>query len=174
MIYECKWKNRFPSHGVKANDAVKELERIRKQGGGVLTAEAVVDRSKDANAVLHPLFTWPNAKAAAEHRLEQARTMMRSVVVVVDGAEEEPFRHYLCIQNTDDEDDDAPSHVYVRTIDAMADPVMRDGVLADAVQRLDYWIMRWKAYGELGGLVSDMTALLSKYRTRKGGRESVR
>lgn len=68
--------------GVSAEDTYKELERIRADGG--ITASAVVEQARPKDAVLHPAFEWSNKKAAHEHRLWQARQIVRAVVVVTD------------------------------------------------------------------------------------------
>lgn len=50
---------------------------------GHLTAEAVVSDAANPKSPLHSRFEWDNSKAAHEHRLEQARALIRSVRVEV-------------------------------------------------------------------------------------------
>lgn len=50
---------------------------------GRLTAEQVVQFAADKASPLHPLFTWDDKAAAAEHRLDQARRLIREVYVSV-------------------------------------------------------------------------------------------
>lgn len=57
-----------------------ELVAIRDRHG-VLTADAVVADSTPVTAPLHDRFEWDDAKAGHEHRLEQARGLIRSVKI---------------------------------------------------------------------------------------------
>lgn len=50
-------------------------------GDGRLTAREVVDDATPSTSPLHPLFPWDDAEAADKHRLDIARSLIRSVVV---------------------------------------------------------------------------------------------
>jgi len=58
-----------------------ELASIAKKRRGKLTPDAVVAAAKNKSSVLHNLFEWNTNKAAHAWRLEQARTLIRSVRV---------------------------------------------------------------------------------------------
>ena len=65
----------------KATKAIRaELEAIRKRHGGVLDPKHVVHFAADEETALHGCFTWDDTKAAQEHRLWQARELIRTVV----------------------------------------------------------------------------------------------
>lgn len=51
---------------------------------GRLSAMELVEDARDPGSPLHPLFTWDDERAAQEYRLEQARTVIRSVQVQVE------------------------------------------------------------------------------------------
>lgn len=57
------------------------LARITKRNHGVLTPDAVLEDAKDEDSPLHDQFTWDDSEAAHQWRLEQARTLIRSVRV---------------------------------------------------------------------------------------------
>ena len=61
----------------------RELLRLAKQNGGMLSPEAVVESARSERSILHPHFEWSNTKAAELYRLQQARTLIRVVVDVV-------------------------------------------------------------------------------------------
>ena len=63
----------------------ENLETIREGNDGKLRPVDVVDAARPATAPLHPLFTWDNKKAAEEHRLWQARQLIREVEVEIMG-----------------------------------------------------------------------------------------
>ena len=91
------WRHGARVNGVKAEVAHEEFERIRR--GGPLTAKSVVDASRPSSAPLHPAFTWNNKEAGELYRLIEARTMIRSVMVVRadDG---EPERQYVHVSES--------------------------------------------------------------------------
>jgi len=62
----------------------EELDRIREVSGS-LTAEGTVKAAEKPTSPLHDLFVWDNTEAARLYRLVQARTLIRSVTVVVEG-----------------------------------------------------------------------------------------
>lgn len=69
---------------VSKNDILREqLEAIRASSeSGVLEAEDVVESARSADSPLHRFFEWDDAKAAHQHRLSQARRLIRMVTVV--------------------------------------------------------------------------------------------
>lgn len=59
-----------------------ELEAIRAANpDGELRPEEVIDFARNPNTELHQSFTWDDSEAARQHRLEQARRVIRRVVV---------------------------------------------------------------------------------------------
>jgi len=63
-------------------DAIKaELESIATGAGGTLTPAAVVEAARRPGSSLHDQFDWNDSSAASAHRMNQARTLIRSVKV---------------------------------------------------------------------------------------------
>jgi len=60
------------------HDAIRALDR-----DGRLTPEAVVRAAKNPKSPLHDRFEWDDSVAAHKHRLEQARCLIRSVMVTI-------------------------------------------------------------------------------------------
>lgn len=73
---------------MSASEIKASLEAIAERSGGQLTPEAVVDAARDPSSALHAHFTWDDAEAAHKRRLDEARTLIRSVKVIV---RTEPF-----------------------------------------------------------------------------------
>jgi hypothetical protein len=63
-------------------EAEQALQTLADAGQGTLTPDIVVEVARDPASPLHRYFTWDDAEAAASYRLEQARTLIRSVRVV--------------------------------------------------------------------------------------------
>ena len=59
------------------------IAAIAESNGGRLTPELVVEAARDPASPLHSHFEWDDPKAAAAHRLDQARTLIRSVKIQV-------------------------------------------------------------------------------------------
>jgi hypothetical protein len=91
----------FSIPGLPADVAHEELERIREENGK-LTAEPIVEAARPESSPLHPAFNWDDESAAHQHRLWQARQLIRSIRVVHDEAEEsEPV--YIHVSRTDED-----------------------------------------------------------------------
>ncbi len=59
------------------------LRKLAEKNGGVLTPDAVVAEAKSPKSVLHDQFDWDDKSAAQQHRIEQARRLIRSVRIEV-------------------------------------------------------------------------------------------
>ena len=78
-VYQFREGSRFRGD---AAVVAAELERIRAEDG--LKSEAIVTAAEPDASPLHPYFEWDDAAAAHQLRLEQARRLVRAVVVVRD------------------------------------------------------------------------------------------
>ena len=118
-----KWRQGLRlAKAIDANTGADELARINRQYGA-LTAVAVVDESRDEDAVLHLAFEWDDEKAGEWYRHDQARRLIRSLVVVNDDSE---HREYVLVSNE-------KSTQYVSSELAVRSP----DVFADALGRLE-------------------------------------
>lgn len=68
---------------------------------GRITAEAVVEAASRPDSVLRSLFEWDDSKAAYEHRLEQARGLIRSVRVHIT-VEDRPISSIAYVRDPDE------------------------------------------------------------------------
>jgi len=59
-------------------EAVQELKALESRAGK-LTPEQVVNAAENESSALHSCFTWDDSEAAARWRLDEARTIIRSV-----------------------------------------------------------------------------------------------
>lgn len=87
---------------------------IRLHDDGEITPESVVEAARSRRSPLHQNFEWDDTVAAREHRLNQARYLIRSVVVETE-TEEGPidFRAYVSIAGDDAEEDEPPRRYMV-------------------------------------------------------------
>jgi hypothetical protein len=82
---ECVFRKGSRISGVSVAAARQELLRIREDRGDI-TPEIVVEEAASPDSPIHAAFEWDNAAAAHEHRLSQARHLVKSVRLVVDDA----------------------------------------------------------------------------------------
>jgi len=141
-----RWKNGGRRFAMSPETAAIELERIRSMHG-VLRAEDVVAEAKDPDNALHSVFEWDDTTAAENYRKEQARNLIRSVVVeVVDKKESEPLtvRAFVHLES---------AKGYAETLDALANVETREEVLSRARAEMQSWMRRYRHLEEYADLV---------------------
>lgn len=152
MIYQFKDSMRLKGDPQVIGDT---LEQIRKDHGGGLTTQHVVVAAKPKKSVLHGYFEWDDKVAARKHRLEQARYIIRAIVIVADGAEDfEPVRAFV---NVTVDDDNQFNHI----VSVMKDKSQRAQVVKRAKAELGVWRNRYnhlKAFAELFGVIDEVLA----------------
>lgn len=75
-----------PRPAIEAQIIGEELERIEAHHG-VIDPHVVLDASRPESAPLHDHFEWDDAIAGEKWRLEQSRSLIRSVEIVRDETE---------------------------------------------------------------------------------------
>jgi len=96
--YQYKEKAGF---NVDPQIAGEELERIRERDGMVKT-KTVVMEARPKKSPLHPAFEWNNSVAAEKFRENQARQLVRAIVVIRDDAEDpEPAYAHVTVEKED-------------------------------------------------------------------------
>lgn len=99
MRYE--WQGpQAPKH-IAVDDAVREITRIQQRDGGA-TPAALVEESRPPMAPLHTAFEWDDSVAAEQYRQEQARQVIRAVVLVPEPEKREQtpvVRAFVSIAN---------------------------------------------------------------------------
>ena len=77
----AEWKPGFRGSAIVAPElAAMELEKLRKKNGEIHPCE-VVAAAKSTRNKLHKLFEWDDTEAAIKHREEQARSVLRSIII---------------------------------------------------------------------------------------------
>lgn len=111
-----------------------ELEFIRSRSAdGILQAEDVVEFARDERTALHAEFEWDDSVAAHQHRLEQARKIIRLTVTVIDSpAGQQTVRMYASC----DSDRVQPGGGYRSLVDVMSNDDLRDQLLHAALRDL--------------------------------------
>jgi hypothetical protein len=125
----------------------EHLEMLRQQFKGEITPKDVLDDARNDNSPLHSFFEWDDGEAAEQHRLQQARGLIRSVVAIyVDDAQPAVrTRAYVHIP------EGKTSH-YREAGHAMSQKKTRDMVLQRAWREFQQWRQRYRDMKEFADL----------------------
>lgn len=150
-----KWK---PNTRIKigAQVAGERLEKIANKHGGKLHPLHIVADAQSARSPLHPYFEWDNDKAAYLYRIEQARFLIRKLVVADIGGNqsENPIRAFVSITT-----DDHPSYHGIASV--MSDETMRAQLLEKAHVEFHAWRDRYKDLQELAEIFAAHDRLIA-------------
>lgn len=136
---------------VPAAEAHAELEAIRLRNDGVLRPADVVEESRDDDAPLHPCFTWDDWAAAEKCRQDEARRLVRSVVLVRPAEGDRPREvvpQYLHVTAAEGRD----AQGYRAVAEVVADEELAARAVADALAALRGWQKRFGWIRELVGV----------------------
>lgn len=126
------------------------LAKIADENGGKTKPQHVVDAAKDRKSPLHRYFEWDDAKAAASHRLDQARTLIR----VVRSFDEE----------TQEAEDASPAFLSVsekggvayRSVgEVQSSAYLQTIILQQAIRDLDAWRNRYRVLTDVCSMVAE-------------------
>lgn len=123
--------------GLSAETIGTELEKIRREKGE-FRPQDVVDAAKSDSHPLHRAFEWNDDIAAEKYRLEQARAIIRSVVLVdVKTPEAKGVRAFVSI------DVGKKYPVYTGIINAMQVKETREQVVEKAYRELHAFTLKY-------------------------------
>ena len=134
-------------------DYKNELELIRQENKGVLRPRDVVNFARDPNTALHTQFEWDDAKAAEQHRLQQARELIRVVVTTPPKTQRET-RVYVSLE-TDRRNDGGG---YRTLDDVMRNDAMRRVLLRQAHVEMLRFAKKYQHLDELASVIEAMQA----------------
>lgn len=140
---------RFQAGAVlNANEVGQHLELLRTEAKGELTPEDVLKDAANPNSPLHGFFEWDDTEAARQHRLKQARGLIRCVVAIYTSDEKPAVRQRAYVHIAQGE----ASH-YRESQHAMSQKKTRDQVLRRAWTELKAWRDRYRDLVQFAKLV---------------------
>ena len=119
-------------------------------GAGVITPRMIVDASSNDSTRLHGFFEWDDAEAADKHRLDQARSLLRSIEVYYQLEPSEESKPLRAMYSVVDEDDE---RVYVSLDTVIRSDVYREQVIKKAQKEMRSWACKYRQYKELSAVV---------------------
>jgi hypothetical protein len=139
---------------------IEELRKISNAHGGILRPEDVVEAASDSRSPLHSKFTWDDTKAGHQHRLWEARQVIRVVVEyqIVKG-EKRQISVFQSIGN-------AQKRGYVETAVVLSNRKWREQLLHDALEDLQRFETRYQQLRELADVFKVSRSLKRKFNRR--------
>jgi hypothetical protein len=159
-VSRFEWKSGYRA-AVSAEIAGTRLAELAEQNGGDITPPLVVEDARPEGAVLHDAFEWDDTTAGEQWRLEQARALVRNVIVVhvEEDGRERPCRGYLNVDMPDE------GRCYVSTARIVEEPALLEQVREDALRGLESWKARYKSINGLEAVYAAIEAALAAART---------
>jgi hypothetical protein len=108
-----------------------------------VTPELVVETAKNPKSPLHDYFDWNDKTAAEKFRLEQARLLLRSIIIVDHKNIEGKVRAFYNVSEPTEE-----GRTYVTLDRVLSEPDLREQVIEYAYAELEGWKERYKQYSE--------------------------
>jgi len=133
-----------------------EFNRLRKKLDRRVQAEDVVKAAKPKNSLLHHLFEWDDSTAAQKYREDQARYIMRAVVVVYEKPDKQELKVRV-IHHVAETANEPAGYDHVETI--FEDPEAQRNVLAEALEELKKWRRKYAALSELAEVFATIDEL---------------
>lgn len=134
---------------LKDEDARIIADYVENECDGAISAEQFVEQAKDEWSPLHPYLEWDDTVAAHKHRLDQARWMLRSIVVADGSAPGEKIRAFHRVTLSDP----VVTEAYVSHQIVWQKPELIDQVINQAYRELRSFASKYRIYKELEPLV---------------------
>ena len=161
---KASWRKGYHSK-IKADIAFVELEKIKNDNGGILTAGFVLAKAKAKNSRLHKVFEWDDSIAADEHRMLQARKLLQSIEVIYpESPKQTPHRHYMVVTEPEKEGQ-SQRKVYRTTEEILKDPIARDELLGNAIREAISFRQKYAELSELAGVFHALDEFVSHAET---------
>lgn len=148
---------------VSAELAYDVIEQICGGDRASMTAEKLVEHSEPEDAPLHECFEWDDSVAGEKYRMEQARYVLRCLVMVnAYEGQTEPIRVYDVVEEppplevADAQHKERPHRYYRRTLDIMADPEARAQLVQRALREAAAFRRKYAELTELASLFDDI------------------
>lgn len=150
------------------------LRALYAQHGAIRPSD-VVEAARSVDSVLHDEFEWDDATAAMTHRVDQARHLLRSAIVVYrrpDQSVTQPVRAFVkLVPSADDpaldevSDDAVQPYVYLPVRTVMDEPTLRDRQKRQAYRELVSWRQRYKDIADFAAVFEQIDRLAAQFAT---------
>ncbi len=136
------------------NDVKRRLIELESQTGRLLPSD-VLEEARDLNSPLHGYFEWDDATAAEQHRLRQARQLIRRVRIDVI-VHDVPLS---VVRYVRDPDPDANGGAYRHIMRLRTEEDLARATVIDEMTRVSKAAKRAKAIAAVLGIQADIEAI---------------
>lgn len=129
---------------------------------GTVTPKKLVDVSRPKDAPLHDEFEWNDDVAAEKYREEQARQIIKNIVIIEVSDDVDEPKEVKCWVNSDRAfvPTDTRQHEYVTIDTALNNADWRNNLIESAKRDMLSFIHKYKRLGELNKIIADMNEFL--------------
>lgn len=147
-------------------EALNELRSLEDTSGR-LNPRQVVEQARSDTSSLHPFFEWDDNKAAEEHRVTQARHLIRQIKVTVSPSKNQTvqIRAYTSVRS-DREDEDGS---YRTSMSMFTDEELRTELLETALKELHSFKEKYAHIRELDSVMTAIRETKTKRNDPKQG-----
>lgn len=132
-------------------EVAKILAALERDNGRLVPSD-VVEAARDPNSPLHQHFEWNDSEAAEKYRLDQARTLIRSVKIEVT-VRDVPLSVVSYVR---DPDADAQSAGYRNVAKLRTEEDAARATVVDEMKRVANAVRRAKTLAAVLGIASDI------------------
>lgn len=158
--------------GVAAQEVAQALRAIARRNGGLLLPEKVLEAAEaDPDSPLRPHFTWDDTEAAHKRRLDEARTLIRSVKVVTETATY-TVETVAWVQNPNKQGNE-PGYVSVESLRSRSKEDDARAVLVNEFKRIGAELMRARALAAVLGQEGTLDDLVARVETARMAAEQA-
>lgn len=148
LTLTAAWKPGFASlYKANAQMVAEEIVSI----GPSATPEQILDKARDPGTELHGLFEWDDTVAAERYRLDQARQVVRHLVIRETVREDKtPVRFFF---NSGSSTGYQPTQIILRNQDSY------QALLASAMRELNAFLIKYHSLAELDQIFEEIENL---------------
>ena len=141
----------------------QELEKINVKYG-IIEPQVVIKEAKPKKSTLHSCFEWDDSIAAEKYREDQARYIIRAidVTIIENYNTSEPIKAFVHLKELNESG-------YRQTTDVMGDKRLRELLLKQAFEELQYWSKRYTNFIEFAQIFKIIETFKQKIPAKQGG-----
>ena len=151
FVYEYKVSGLVKAPAQKVGEL---METLADSDAG-LTPQALVDASRDVDALLHNDFEWDNDVAGERYRQIQAQTIIRNIRIVVQKGEDDEMRERGFVVTP------GRKSAYVTLNEATTKAEYREFLLKQARRDAEQFLAKYRRLEELADVTRAMETFLN-------------
>ena len=129
---------------------------------GTLQAEEMIKFAKDKNTALHQAFEWDNTKAGHKHRLWQARQLIVTFTIEIEG-ENDPVQEYVSLTT----DRKKKGGGYRKIVKVLKVKSQLEQLLEDALNDIEVFERKYKQFKGLAIHIKNIKKILQTKKSKR-------